>query len=511
MRTLYRDGIVDTPAEPAATALLVEGERVTWVGASDDAPRADKSVDLAGALVTPAFVDAHLHATDTGLTLLGLDTSGVGSSDELLARVARHAAGLPEGAVVIGHGWDDTNWADPALPSSESLARAAGGRLVYLARVDAHSALVCPKLLASVRFRHPAASADTGWVTGEAHHLARTLALGALSPVARRAAQTATLRRAASLGIAAVHECGGPAISSEEDFCQLLKLATEGGVPEVYGYWGELGAAAKARELGAVGAGGDLFVDGALGSRTAWLREPYHDGADVGESYLTAEQVTDHLLACVRVGLPGGFHAIGDAAIAEVMLGFERTAALVGVERLRAGRHRVEHVELPDRAAIAALVEYGVVASVQPTFDLLWGGVGGMYARRLGERRALRANPLAAMAGVGVPLVFGSDSPVTVLDPWGAVLAAMTHHDPGSRLSARAGFAAHTRSAWRVVGRSDDGVLVPGASATFAVWHLADGLAGALPKLVAEGHDDPDPLRPRCLRTVLRGMTIFEA
>jgi predicted amidohydrolase YtcJ len=330
-----------------------------------------------------------------------------------------------------------------------------------------------------------------------------------VSAVSRRVAQETALRRAAGFGIAAVHECGGPAVSGEEDFCQLLKLAAEGGVPEVYGYWGEVGAVTKARELGATGAGGDLFVDGAFGSRTAWLREPYRDNASTGENYLTVDEIADHLVACVHEGLPGGFHVIGDAAVDAVMSGFARAADRVGVERLRSGRHRVEHAELPDRAAIAAMVDYGVVASVQPAFDLAWGGTEGMYAKRLGPRRALSANPLAALAGVGVPLVFGSDSPVTPMDPWGAVLAAMTHHNPGSRLSERAAFAAHTRSGWRVVGRNGDGVLAPGAAATFAVWQV-DGLVGSLPKLVAGDQDEPDPRRPRCLRTVLRGVTIFE-
>ena len=92
----------------------------------------------------------------------------------------------------------------------------------------------------------------------------------------------------------------------------------------MYGYWGELMGAAKARELGAVGAGGDLYADGALGSRTASLREPYLDdpGGGCGYGYVTAEQVGEHLLDCARHGMQGGFHAIGDAAIGTVLAGF---------------------------------------------------------------------------------------------------------------------------------------------------------------------------------------------
>ncbi|PZF81950.1 amidohydrolase family protein, partial [Micromonospora endophytica] len=100
--TLYRGGALFCPAEPSATALLVRDGRIAWLGADADAPVADRVVDLDGALVTPAFVDAHVHVSDTGLVLSGLDLSGVRSAGELLAAVAAFAAGLPGDAVVLG-------------------------------------------------------------------------------------------------------------------------------------------------------------------------------------------------------------------------------------------------------------------------------------------------------------------------------------------------------------------------------------------------------------------------
>ena len=101
---------------------------------------------------------------------------------------------------------------------------------------------------------------------------------------------------------------------------------------------------------------------------------------------MTAEQAGEHLLDCIRVGVQGGFHAIGDAAIDTVLDGFAIAAKSVGVDRLREGRHRIEHVELIDKAMIARMVEFGVIASVQPVFDALWGGADRMYAQRLGDR-----------------------------------------------------------------------------------------------------------------------------
>jgi hypothetical protein len=345
-------------------------------------------------------------------------------------------------------------------------------------------------------------------VTEAEHHAVRAVALGSLSAGQRSAAQRAALSLAAARGVAAVHECGGPGTSSEADLLSVLRLSGDG-LPLVFGYWGELGGAARARELGAVGAAGDLYADGALGSRTAAVREPYVDGGGCGSAFVDAGQVARHVVDCLSVGVQAGFHAIGDAAIGAVTDGFAAAARAVGTDRVRAGRLRVEHLELADRAAIARLVEFGVVASVQPVFDRWWGGPDRMYAQRLGVARALASNPLGPMHAVGVALAFGSDSPVTPVDPWGAVAAAVRHWNPGSRMSVRAAFAAHTRGGWRALppavldAGGMDGVLVPGAPATFAVWATPAGLAQGLPVL-AEGAP-----RPVCRATVLRGEPIF--
>ncbi|WP_305783357.1 amidohydrolase [Symbioplanes lichenis] len=501
---LWANGRFYSAADPRATAMLVSGGRIVWLGEAARAPAADRTVDLGGLLVTPAFVDAHVHATDTGLVAGGLDLSGVRSAAELLAAVARFAGSRPVDAVVHGHGWDESTWADQSVPGAAELERAAGGRRVYLSQASVHSALVSSSMLAAC----PRLDAGQGWVREEDHHAVRAVALGSLSAAQRTRAQRTALQLAASRGVAAVHECGGPGTSSEADFQSVLALSGQG-LPQVYGYWGELGAAGKARELGAAGAGGDLYADGALGSRTAWVRHAYEDGPGCGEAFLSAEQVGAHLVGCAEAGVQGGFHAIGDAAIAAVLDGFAVAAAQIGVDRLRQGRHRIEHVELADKAMIARMVEFGVVASVQPVFDALWGGKDRMYAQRLGVKRAWATNPIGAMYATGVPLAFGSDSPVTPLDPWAAVVAAAAPRNPAYRMSVRSAFGASTRGGWRAARAEDAGVLVPGARAVFAVWETPSGVVDGLPALLADV-DGVVPQRPVCRRTVLDGETIFE-
>ncbi|MFJ1973439.1 amidohydrolase [Streptomyces sp. NPDC087903] len=521
---LLRRGEVHSPADPFATAMVVEHGHVAWVGSEGAADAfadgVDDVVDLDGALVTPAFTDAHVHTTATGLALTGLDLSGAPSLEAALTLVRDFAAARPADRVLLGHGWDASRWPGGRPPTRAELDRATGGRPLYLSRIDVHSAVVTTALLDLV-------PADLGRedapLVRDAHHAVRAAAFAAVTPQQRTEAQRVALAHAASLGIGSVHECGGPEISSEDDFTGLLRLAAREPGPRVVGYWAEQGeeGVARARELGAIGAAGDLFVDGALGSHTACLHQPYDDADHTGTAYLDAAAVAAHVVACTEVGLQAGFHAIGDAAVTTVVEGVRAAADKIGPARVLAARHRVEHAEMLTPETVAAFAELGLTASVQPAFDALWGGEDGMYAQRLGAGRARALNPFAALLRAGVPLAFGSDSPVTPLDPWGTVRAAAFHRTPEHRVSVRAAFTAHTRGGWRAVGRDDAGVLVPGAPADYAVWRTDELVVQAPDDRVARWSTDPrsgtpglpdlTPGRdlPVCLRTVVGGRTVF--
>jgi predicted amidohydrolase YtcJ len=500
------------PSGGPATAMVVRGAAIEFVGSDGGAfdflermGRApDETVRLDGALVTPAFVDAHVHTTSTGLALTGLDLTEITSLTDLLAAVEAYAR-RHRGGAVVGHGWDETRWPEGRPPSREELDRASYGGVVYLSRVDVHSAAVSSALLAvAPEIRMQPGYADSGHVSRNAHHVARGVVREALSTGQRQAAQRSALRRAAELGIGAIHELAGPDISSEDDLRSLLEMAAaEPNHPEVIPYWGELGGVERARELGALGAAGDLFADGAIGSHTACLRTAYADLDTSGFAYLTASQVRDHAVACTRAGVQAGFHAIGDGAMEAVVRGFQEAADMVGTQAMRQVRHRIEHAEMIEPWMVATMARLGVYASVQPAFDRLWGGTTGMYAQRLGSARALTLNPYAAMQAGGVVLALGSDSPVTPLDPWGTVRAAVFHHVAEQRMSLTDAFAAHTVGGWRVARRDAEGALERGAPATYAVWDTASTDGTDLPDL------SPEADLPRCLRTVARGQTIF--
>jgi predicted amidohydrolase YtcJ len=529
--TLYRNGSVYTAADPFATAMLVDGDTVAWVGSEQAAASiADSSmgvVDLQGALLAPGFVDSHVHLTETGIALGALRLGGVRSAAELLDAVA----GSDADGTVLGHGWDETLWADPALPAPEELERAAGGRKVYLSRVDAHSALVSSSLAA-------AAGLDTldgfaGSQVKRAAHTAARLAARRLPAATLRGYQQRALAEAAAHGYVALAEMAAPHIGSIEDL-QLAAAWNAGtgdapAVPEILPYWGQLATSAEHAQsilaglgVSVLGLAGDLNIDGSIGSRTAALRADYSDApGERGSLYLSVAEAAAHLAACSLLGIQAGFHVIGDAGLDAALDALDEAAAEVGEQRVRAAGHRFEHVEMADPDAISRLAKYSVTVSAQPVFDALWGAGDGLYEQRLGARHQAM-NPFGSFYAAGVPICFGSDSPVTPLRPWSSVRACLEHNNPAEQISARAAFLGHTRAGWRAARYRNPmaGQLVPGAPASFAVWEVEELMVQVADGRVQSWSTDPrarTPLLPAldtgtdpaCLLTVRDGRELF--
>ena len=474
-----------TVGDRPGRALGVADGRIAWVGEIAAAPRAARVVDGEGALLTPAFVDAHVHATATGLALTGLDLHGRSSVGDALAAVAALTAGDRDG-IVLGTGWDETGWPEGRGLTRHDLDAVVGDRPAYLARVDVHSATVSTALLDRVPGitdlpgYHP-----DGQLRLDAHHAARRAAYGAVSPDQRRRAQRATRATAAALGIGTVHEMAGPEVSGAEDLTGLLALADTEPGPRVLGYWGELaerGGLDVVRELGLAGAGGDLFCDGAFGSHTAALSAPYVDRPDTaGALRFDTGSLVHHVRECTRAGVQAGFHCIGDAAVGQVLEAVGAVVGELGAAAVRACRHRLEHVEMADEKVIARMADWAMVASVQPAFDAAWGGTDGMYVERLGEQRALGCNPFADLGDAGVALALGSDAPVTPMDPWGGVHAAVDHRTPSSGMRPFDAFDAANHGGWHAArAEHPGGPLAVGAPADLALWATTQTLSTVL-------------------------------
>ncbi|MGH8909673.1 MAG: amidohydrolase [Egibacteraceae bacterium] len=481
------------PANPEAHAVLVVDGRIDWVGDDpDDAPRGGvQRIDLPGALLQPAFVDAHAHLTATGLALGGVDLSMCQSAADCVAAV-QAVAEITPGRVIWGGGWDDLAYPEGRPPTGEELAKAADSRPVLLMRADGHSAVIdrfsleAAPLERAEGVERDADGHPTGLLRKEAVHVARRWFYAELTDAQLAEARAAAVRHAVSMGIASVHEMNGPDQMGARDFDAWI----EGDWPiEVIGYWGaadlDFVSARRLRQ-----AGGALLLDGTLGSHTAALEEDYADAPHAGRLYESDADLVYFLTQATRRRLQVGMHCIGDRAVRQAVEVLEAVARRLGPRAVRAARHRLEHCALVPPPLIPRLGSLGVVATVQPTFDVIWGRRGGLYQRRLGRARAERMNPIGPLADAGVTLAFGSDLAASVFDPWATVAAAVSHHRPAFRVGMLTALQAATIGGRKAARQTRVGPIAPGQRADMAAFSIQG--------------DQPD----RCVLTMVQGRLV---
>lgn len=459
-----------------ARALLVRGRRVVWVGDDvEQAPPHVTHVDYSGCVIAPAFVDSHVHMTPTGIGLLGLDLSSATSGAEVL-RAVRTYAEQHTGRVIWGHGYDPHAFPD-ALPTPDELSEAGGGCPVTLTRADGHSSLVdrhtlkAAPLARSEGVDRTPTGEPTGVMRREANKIVRRWAVGAMSQHELSDARIAAAEQAARMGTASVHEMGGPDSMGEEDF----DTWRFGEWPvEVIPYWGGLDLRfVIERDLRQIG--GDIWLDGSLGSHTAALREPYADDPTTrGHLEFDDASLTDLFLEATHAGVQVAVHAIGDAAVAQAVRCWQAVDDQLpdylegGVRRLR---HRIEHAEVMPPELLDSVADLGLVISAQPGFETKWGAQKGMYETRLGPERAASTNPFRALADRGVSLAFGSDAASGDMSPWAGVLAAERRRRPEHGITRLEAVSASSLGG-RNAARQDRfvGVVRAGMRADLAVW-----------------------------------------
>ena len=276
---------------------------------------------------------------------------------------------------------------------------------------------------------------------------------------------------------------------------------------------------------GARGLAGDLFVDGALGSRTAWLHEPYTDAPDrCGNSYLDADAITAHLRACTEAGITAGFHVIGDAAVGAVVDALQRVVDRFGARRRRTLRPPPRAPRDGDRRAGGPSSARGASSpACSPTSTRCGAARTGCTRSGSAADRALRLNPFALLASQGVPLAFGSDTPGDQHESVGDSPcrgAGTTPRPARSRRGrrslrrpaapgARAGCATASPARWcparRPPTRSGTPANWSSAPPTDAVQRWSTDPRSRVPALPRLGADDR---LPRCLATVHRGVVI---
>lgn len=474
VRTL-QDGVGTAGArEEAPHAVLVRGDRIEWVGSDpDDAPFPARRIVLDGAVLQPGFVNAHAHLTIAGLNLSALDLSMARSADDCVAAV-RAVADFTPSRVVWGSGWDETAWADDGRElDADDLTRALGDRPVLLLRRDGHSAILDRTSLSVL----PLQRADgvdrdergrpTGVLRREAARMAIRWFAAELPSWQLEEARRIVAEHLASAGVTSAHEMAGPDGLGRAD----LDAWRLGSWPvEVVPYWGEwepdVALDAGVPRLGSV------RLDGTLGSHTAALDDEYADRPGAGHLYEEESDVVALLDRATVLGVQVALHAIGERACRQAADALEAVARHRGASAVRRCRHRLEHCTLVPPDIPARLVRVGAFAVVQPSFDALWGGRTGLYARRLGGERATRTNPFRSLHAAGVPLAFASDLSGGGLDPWDNVRAAVEHHDADQRLTFDAALRAATVGGHEAARQDDVVGIAPGQRADVAAFAI---------------------------------------
>ena len=398
-------------SRPRATAVVVEGERISAVGADFEMPRATRVIDAGGGSILPAFNDAHVHFLMASRSLGQLDLFGAATQAEVERRISDYARTY-EGGWVVGRGWFYSAFPS-GMPTVQMLDRLVPDRPAYLESFDAH----------------------TGWANSRAMAIAGLPASGVLKERAMRGVARqipsrtreqdldslrAGMRLAASRGVASVQEAGDglnqlplwQILHESGEQTLRVRLAfdmTRGMTMQDWAHRLDDYQEARRDDDRWISTGIlKAFADGVVESKTAAMLQPYADSGERGDPLWER----DELAASVRAADAGGWqvqvHAIGDAAIHQALDAFEGTT--------RGRRHRVEHIEAPLPSDIARFRQLGVVASMQPQHSD--PKLTEVWRRNLGPERAGRGWPWREILRLGGRLAFGTDWPVVPLEPF---------------------------------------------------------------------------------------------
>jgi len=437
----FVDGVVWTgvPGAPQAAALAVRDGRVLATGSTAEIERfigsSTRVVRLHGRLLMPGFVDSHVHFIGGGFQLSSVDLRDAATPEEFARRIGAFAATLEPGAWITGGDWDHELWGGD-LPRKEWVDSLTPANPVMVQRLDGHMALANSLALSAggVTADTPdppggaivrdASGAPTGVLKDEAMNLVFQ-AIPEHTDQEMDRALAAAVRHALSLGVTQVHDMGTwrsletyrralekrrlplriYSVVPIATWARLRDFVEENGRGDDRLWWGGLKG----------------FVDGSLGSTTAWFYEPYVDEPNTSGLLTTdTASLREWIGAGDRAGLQIITHAIGDHAIDWLLDVYQATAEADGP---RDRRFRIEHAQHLSRSAIPRFRELGVIASMQPYH----AADDGRWAdKRIGPERIKTTYAFRSLLDAGATLAFGSDWTVAPLDPILGIDAAVT-------------------------------------------------------------------------------------
>ena len=476
------------------TALVIddEGKVAQILTSRDKKPQTDFREDGKGAVMIPGLIDAHAHVMGIGIGALTLDLSDTNSLQEALDKIRTFAAENPDRPWILGRGWNQEKWSLGRFPTAAELDSAVADRPVYLARVDGHAGWVNSVAMqaASVDASSKApqggrierlsdGKTPSGVLIDNAMDLMQN-AVPAPRPKERDLAFAEAQKVLHRYGITAVADMG----TSIEDWQAFRRAGDRGALTlRVMAY------AAGADQMELIAGSGPspwlyddklrmngikIYLDGALGSRGAWLKQPYADDpGNTGLPLTGPAKLRNILVRAVQGNFQPAIHAIGTAANEDALNAIAEIAESFPGDR----RWRIEHAQIVDPVDLPKFGQNGIIASMQPvhqTSDRL------MAEARLGPDRLEGAYAWNTILKLGGRLAFGSDAPVESPDPFAGIAAATTRMDaegqpfggwrPQERVNREQALASFTsEAAYAGFAEGRFGRLLPGERADFVL------------------------------------------
>lgn len=449
---------------PIARALAITDGKVEAIGTEGEilhlAGQGTEIIDLGDTTVLPGLIDAHGHLAGLGQLSLGvIDLAGTNSYEQVVEMVAARVRETDPGEWIVGRGWDHESWSERELPTHEALSEVSPDNPVWLSRVDGHAALansVAMELAgidpgvsspAGGEIIRDGEGRPTGVFVDHAEGLIERVIPAGVGGEARAIVLEAQAR-CFEAGLTGVHDMG----VHPETIRMYREMADAGEIRLRISAMVPAHAALKymsehepVEHPFVTVRGCKLYMDGAMGSRGAWLLEPYTDRATgpEGEPY-TGLAVSDpaFIEAAAKLALERGYqvctHAIGDRANREVLDAYERAARqrapsslgelgdMGSLKFLADARFRIEHAQLLNERDIPRFAKLGVIGSMQPTHctsDMRW------VDDRVGSVRSRGAYAWRSLLDSGARIAGGSDFPVESHNPFLGMYAAVTRQN----------------------------------------------------------------------------------
>ncbi len=449
---------------------------------------------LPGMLAVPGFNDAHVHFFDSGEGLSSVQLRDARDETEFRDRIGAFADNLPEGTWILHGNWDHESWPSREHPDRWLVDPVTPANPLFVNRLDGHIGLANTLALELAGIddetpdpeggeigRDPATGRATGILVDTAQDLVYA-AIPTPDPARIRRGLEAGLQHAAELGLTSIQDNADPRI-----FEVYEDLYREGALTLRVNAWYPISYRNDLASEGLHGPAGDdwlrrgtmkIFIDGAMGSGSAWFYEPYSDDpTTTGLAMNDEEELHRMIIEADALGFDVACHAIGDRANSVALDAFAR-ALEVNTDRQTPRRHRIEHAQVVREEDMERFRSLGIIASIQPSHaidDMRWA------EKRIGRERCALSYRVGSFLHGDIAVAFGTDWAVEPLDPRLGIYAAVTREFtdggpeggwfPDERITLEEAITAYTLSSAAAEGMDDrKGMLVEGYLADITVF-----------------------------------------